>query len=153
MHRSIVFVSILLITAICAGCATTSMLPQKSSGVVFEGGEEGHVGWAKFREEAVFNGVKKRDGLLAAKAGLANADFVLKRVDNTEGIVFGEHGMTWLDWNIIAGVYVKESNNDLLVLVIVEGSKDLGFAGDDTQEAWTGKIIKGMRDYLGKRQN
>jgi hypothetical protein len=32
--------------------------------------------------------------------------------------------------------------------VIVEGSKDIGFSGDVTSDGWTGKILKGMRDYL-----
>ncbi len=32
--------------------------------------------------------------------------------------------------------------------MIVEGSKDIGFSGDVTSDGWTGKILKGMRDYL-----
>ena len=64
------------------------------------------------------------------------------------GYVVGEHGMTMHDWNIIAGVYFKKYDNDVKVKVIVEGSKDIGFSGDVTSDGWTGKILKGMREYL-----
>lgn len=84
----------------------------------------------------------------AAKVGLGNAGFSLREADRSKGYVFGEHGMTTHDWNIIAGVYFKESGKDTNVAVIVEGSKDIGFSGDVTSDGWTGKILKGMREYL-----
>lgn len=60
----------------------------------------------------------------------------------------GEHGMTAHDWNVIGGVYFRERDQDTQVKVIVEGSKDIGFSGDVTSDGWTGKILKGLRDYL-----
>jgi len=63
-------------------------------------------------------------------------------------MVIGEHGMTAHDWNVIGGVYFKERHQDTQVKVIIEGSKDIGFSGDVTSEGWTGKILKGLRDYL-----
>ncbi|MGB2065746.1 MAG: hypothetical protein ACPHUL_11330, partial [Marinomonas gallaica] len=56
--------------------------------------------------------------------------------------------MTMHDWNILAGVYFKESDGSTKVMVIIEGSKDIGFSGDVTSDGWSGKILKEMRVYL-----
>ncbi len=139
----------LLFISLLGGCASTSMLPQTANDVIFAGGKEGKVGWSSYREEAIFKNADQKQVIQAAKAGLGHAGFALKHVNNAEGVVFGEHGITLHDWNIIAGVYIKEKENDTLVVVLVEGSKDIGFSGDVTGGGWTGKILKGMRDYLG----
>jgi len=138
----------LLFISLLGGCASTSMLPQTANDVIFEGGKEGKVGWSSYREEAIFKNADKEQVIQAAKSGLGGAGFALEYVNNAEGVVFGEHGMTLHDWNIIAGVYIKEKENDTLIVILVEGSKDIGFSGDVTGGAWTGKILKGMRDYL-----
>jgi len=150
MKKSFSITLYVLLLMLLSGCATTSMLPQSASEVIFEGGKEGKVGWSSYREEAIFTNVDKRQVIQAAKVGLGDAGFALKHVNNAEGVVFGEHGMTLHDWNIVAGVYVKEKDKDTLVVVLIEGSKDIGFSGDVTGGAWTGKILKGMRDFLRK---
>lgn len=148
--------TLILLSAACVmllgGCASQSMLPQSANEVQFVGGQEGKVGWSSYREEAVFKGVTKEQVIQAAKAGLGDAGFALKRVDKEAGVVLGEHGMTLHDWNIVAGVYAKEKNDEVLTVVIAEGSKDIGFSGDVTGDAWTGKILKGMREFLKKFQ-
>ena len=53
-------------------------------------------------------GVDKRTAYQAAKSGLADAGFTLKRASFDEGFAIGEHGMTAYDWNIVAGIYIKE---------------------------------------------
>jgi hypothetical protein len=134
------------------GCASQSMLPRSANDVSFDGGTEGKVGWSSYRENATFVGVTKAQVIEAAKAGLGDADFALTRVDREAGVVSGEHGMTLHDWNIVAGVYAKEQGDKVLTVVIAEGSKDIGFSGDVTGSGWTGKILKGMREYLKKLQ-
>lgn len=124
------------------------MLPQSADAVIFEGGDEGKTGWSSYREEAIFRNTDKKTVIQAAKAGLGDADFALRNVDQANGVVFGEHGMTMHDWNVIAGVYVKEQGPDVQVVVLIEGSKDVGFSGDVTSGGWTGEILKGMREYL-----
>lgn len=130
------------------GCASTSMLPQSANDVQFSTTQEGKIGWSSYREEATFSNTTKDKVIQAAKAGLGDAGFALKRVDKEAGVIFGEHGITLHDWNVIAGVYVKENNNDVLTVIMIEGSKDIGFSGDVTGDGWTGKILKGMRDFL-----
>lgn len=139
---------IILLLVPLTGCASVSMLPQNSREVEFGGGPEGKTGWSSYREEATFRNVDKDTLIEAAKVGLGNAGFSLRKVDKVEGIVFGEHGMTLHDWNVIAGVYIKEKDADGLVVVLVEGSKDIGFSGDVTGGAWTGRILNSMRHYL-----
>ena len=73
------------------------------------------------------------------------------KADKLNGVVFGEHGITLHDWNVIAGIYFKETQDGIIVAVIAEGSKDTGFSGDATGDAWTGKILNAMRDYLSSK--
>ncbi|MDD2707527.1 MAG: hypothetical protein PHV34_05910 [Verrucomicrobiae bacterium] len=131
-----------------SSCATSSMIPKSASEVNFGAGKEGKNGWSSYRENATFRGATVAKVIESAKAGLGDAGFALKRVDLNEGVVIGEHGVTWHDWNVIAGVYIKQSGSDVLVTVFVEGSKDLGVSGDVTGDGWSGKILKGMREYL-----
>ena len=144
LTRSLLLVMSILLT----GCASVAMLPPSSDKVSFEGAKEGKIGLSSYRELATFKNASKKEVLLAAKAGLGDAGFALKQVNNSGGVVFGEHGITLHDWNVIAGVYMKENGPDTLVVVRVEGSKDIGFSGDVTGDAWSGKILKGMREYL-----
>lgn len=136
-----------LVTALSQGCASVSMLPENVSEVDF-GGREGKTGWSQYQHVEEFRGYDANQVYAAAKVGLGNAGFSLRTADKNKGLVIGEHGITLHDWNVIAGVYFKQRNEDTKVKVIVEGSKDIGFSGDVTSDGWTGKILQGMREYL-----
>jgi hypothetical protein len=138
-----------LVIAIFAfsGCASVSMLPKSVSEVSFETAE-GKTGWSKYEHVETFYGYNAKQVYEAAKVGLGNAGFSLRIADISKGLVIGEHGMTAHDWNVIGGVYFRELDQATQVKVIVEGSKDIGFSGDVTSDGWTGKILKGLRDYL-----
>jgi hypothetical protein len=123
------------------------MLPSDVSEVDFDG-EEGKTGWSQYHHVETFRGYNADQVYGAAKVGLGNAGFSLRKANKTEGYVIGEHGMTLHDWNVIAGVYFKEFDEDTKIKVIVEGSKDIGFSGDVTSDGWSGKILKGIRQYL-----
>jgi hypothetical protein len=123
------------------------MLPDSASQITF-GAKEGKSGWSSYREEARFQHTSLEKIKDAAKAGLGASGFALRRVDPAQGVVMGEHGMTLHDWNVMAGIYFKQEGDDVVVAVLVEGSKDIGFSGDATGGAWTGRILQGMRDYL-----
>ena len=128
-------------------CATVSMLPQDVSEVDFNA-PEGKTGWSQYQHVENFRGYNAEQIYEAAKVGLGNAGFSLRTADKSKGLVIGEHGMTMHDWNIIAGVYFKQTNENTMVKVVAEGAKDIGFSGDVTSDGWTGKILKGMREYL-----
>lgn len=143
--------TILVFTAVAClagGCVSVHSLPQSAKEVDFEPSNEGRTGWSKYEEVVRFNGVDKRTAYLAAKAGMADAGFTIKRANYEAGMVAGEHGMTAYDWNIVAGVYVRSDENGTDVKVQVEGSKDIGFWGDMTAESWPQAILKGMRNYI-----
>jgi len=123
------------------------MLPKDVSEVNFEA-PEGKTGWSQYEHVETFHGYNAEQVYEAAKVGLGNAGFSLRVADISRGMVIGEHGMTAHDWNVISGVYFRERDQDTQVKVIVEGSKDIGFSGDVTSDGWTGKILKGLRDYL-----
>lgn len=123
------------------------MLPQSVNETDFTG-REGKTGWSKYEHIEDFNGYTIEQVYSAAKVGLGNAGFALRRADLSLGMAVGEHGMTPHDWNIIAGVYFKETHSGVKVKVIAEGSKDIGFSGDATSDGWTGRILKEMRVYL-----
>lgn len=139
------FCAILILTL--TGCASVGMLPQDSSRVNFDG-REGKTGWSKYEQVEKFHGYNQSQIYEAAKVGLGCAGFSLRKADKSKGFVIGEHGMTAHDWNVIAGVYFKESNGATNVKIITEGSKDVGLSGDVTSDGWAGKILKEMRSYL-----
>lgn len=143
-------ITALLALSVLCGCAHTSMLPKSAAEVPFDTGREGKVGWSSYREKALFRSTSVQRVYEAAKAGLGDAGFALRRADLPSGVVIGEHGMTWHDWNVLAGVYFRQAGPDVQTAVLVEGSKDIGFSGDVTSGAWTGQILKGMRQYLAE---
>jgi hypothetical protein len=149
-HRQAIFLLPLLAFFLLSGCASVSTLPQSANEVIFGEGFEGKTGWSAYREIASFKGTTYLMAYEAAKAGLAHAGFSLLKADARMGVVFGEHGITLHDWNIVAGVYLKQRGLEVDVVVLVEGSKDIGFSGDVTGAPWTGRILQGMREYLRK---
>jgi len=131
-----------------SSCASTSLLPKSSDDIDFNGDSEGKTGWSQYKEKALFY-YDLKSVMLASKSGLADAGFALNKFDVPKLIVVGEHGITLHDWNVVAGIYFKEIEAAKIeVLVIVEGSKDFGVSGDVTSDSWSGKILKGMREYL-----
>ena len=141
---------ILPILAICllSGCASINSLPQTAREVDFNRTEEGKTGWAEWQDTMHIKGVDRRTAYQAAKSGLADAGFTLKKAHFDEGFAIGEHGMTAYDWNVVAGIYIQEDETGYLFKAIVEGSKDIGFWGDMTQTSWVEKIFKGIREYI-----
>jgi len=138
----------LITLCLLSGCASISSLPQSAQEVDFDRSEEGKTGWAEWQDTMHVKGVDKRTAYQAAKSGLADAGFTLKRASFDEGFAIGEHGMTAYDWNIVAGIYIKENKTGYMFKAIVEGSKDVGFWGDMTQTSWVEKIFKGIREYI-----
>jgi hypothetical protein len=145
--KSMRFIAVVALLLSFSGCASVSMLPKDVSEVNFEA-PEGKTGWSQYEHVETFHGYNAEQVYEAAKVGLGNAGFSLRVADISKGMVIGEHGMTAHDWNVIGGVYFRERDQDTQVKVIVEGSKDIGFSGDVTSDGWTGKILKGLRDYL-----
>ena len=138
-----------LALGILSGCATQSMLPSKASEVDFSG-PEGKTDWSKYEHEETFRGYTPDQIYAAAKVGLGESGFSIVRADKNDGVLIGEHGITLHDWNVLAGVYLKEVQAGTSVKVIAQGSKDIGFSGDVTGDGWTGKILGSMRRYLNE---
>ena len=148
VHR--VMAALALVTGLTLqGCASVSMLPESASAVDFDA-PEGKTGWSQYRHQEDFPSYSLDQVYQAAKVGLGSAGFSLRRADKRAGVVIGEHGITLHDWNVIAGVYMKAVDAGVKVLVLIEGSKDIGFSGDVTSDGWSGKILLGMRSYLSE---
>lgn len=143
------YICILLAVSL-SGCATIDSLLQSPTGINYNQRIEGKTGGSKYEELYTFNDVKFIDVYEAAKVGLASANFALRKADLSKGLIVGEHGTTLHDWNVIAEIYLKQEGNDVIVKVIAQGSKDIGFSGGVTSGGWTGEILNGMRDYLYK---
>lgn len=141
-------ISIAALALFASGCASTRSLPASADQVDFDAAREGKTGWSEYQEITTFPGVSVRTAFDAAKAGLGDAGFALRRADFEQLMVVGAHGMTAHDWNVVAGVYLREVPEGVQAKVHVEGSKDIGFSGDATSGAWTGEILKGMRKYI-----
>ena len=140
-------ISIAALALFASGCASTRSFRIGRSGR-FRLGQEGKTGWSEYQEITTFPGVSVRTAFDAAKAGLGDAGFALRKADFEKRMVTGAHGMTTHDWNIVAGVYLREVPEGVQAKVHIEGSKDIGFSGDATSGGWTGEILKGMRKYI-----
>jgi len=145
-------VLVLLMCSLLNGCASLNSLPKSAKDIDFSSRKEGKTGWSRYEEYATFESVDLKTVYEAAKVGLADAKFTLKKADYDKGVVMGEHGITLYDWNVIAGIYMNEVPNGVEVKVHVEGSKDIGFMGDVTGGNWTGEILKGMRTYISEHR-
>ncbi len=149
--RPILFLAALSLSFALSSCITASinMLPRSAADVDFSDSTEGKTGWSEYRERATFEIADEARVIAAAKDGLGSAGFALLKVDRVNQVVFGEHGATLHDWNVVAGIYYTfAGTSSVEVLVIAQGSKDTGFSGDVTGGAWTAQILHGMRRTL-----
>lgn len=144
MQKFMVLICSLLLSA----CVSISSMPQSANEVDFSSDLEGRTGFSQYEEVYFLKGVDKRTAYLASKEGLSEAGFTIKKASFENGMAIGEHGLTAYDWNVVAGVYVKEAPKGTDVKIIVEGSKDVGFWGDMTAKSWPQEIFKGMKDYI-----
>jgi len=142
------YIITLFAIALLTGCASINSLPQSAEEANFERDLEGRTGWAEWQDTMYVKKIDKRTAYMAAKSGLSDAGFTIKRASFDKGFAIGEHGMTAYDWNIVAGVYIKPDPNGTMFKTIVEGSKDIGFWGDMTQKSWSQEILKGVREYI-----
>jgi hypothetical protein len=140
---------LLALLATLTGCVGTSSFHDSADRVNFDG-PEGRTGWAKHEQNAFFPGVSRQAVYEAAKFALGASGFDLRRADPASGVVLGEHGMTLVDWNIMAAVYFREEAGGVRIRVQAEGSKDIGITGDDTGRAWAPEIINPMRSRLAR---
>ena len=139
--------AVIIINIALQGCATIGMLPKSVNNVDFDS-LEGKTGWSQYQQVETFRKYTTSQIYDALKVGLGDAGFSLRMADKNNGVIIGEHGITLHDWNVIAGCYFKEEGENVKVKIIIEGSKDIGISGDVTSDGWTGKILKGTREYL-----
>jgi hypothetical protein len=140
--------SILMMLLFWLGCASIGSVPASIEAAKIDDPVNGKVGWSRYQGADLFSQINKKTALDAARAGLNHSAFVIKRDDPEAGYVIGEHGMTMYDWNVICGVYIKETPAGCKVKVIAQGSYDYGFAGDATGSDWVQDILRYMRQYL-----
>jgi len=108
-------------------------MPQSADEIDFSTDRVGDTGWAEWQESITVWAASREELFSAAKYALAVHDYEVKRGEIGKGMVIGEHGMTAFDWNIVAGIYFKEQDDGKYkVRILIEGSKDIGFGGDDT---------------------
>ena len=146
-----ILISIALLFGV--GCASIGSVPTSIEGARFDNSVNGKVGWSRYQASELFSKINKSEALDAARFGLNQSRFVIKRYDPDTGYVIGEHGITMYDWNVICGVYVKETENGCYVKVIAQGSYDYGFAGDATGSDWPQDILRYMHQYLKSKKD
>ena len=75
------FVVVAALAALNSGCASMGSLPPSAEQAGFDSGTEGKTGWSEYKEVATFPGVSLRTAFDAAKAGLGDAGFALRKAD------------------------------------------------------------------------
>lgn len=129
------------------GCTPVDELPQSASYVDFSG-EGGKIGWSKYKQVKTFNGWNSDQVYAAAKVSLGDTGFSLVRSSSADGYVVGDHGKVLRDWNVIAAVYFMEYKEGTKVVVLAEGSNDIGFSGETSVGVWPDKVLNRMQKYL-----
>ena len=105
-----------------AGCATTNLLPAKPSDV--DGYKESkwprqkHIACAILPQEGLDHALE------LATAALEANDFKIVRRGIFDGVVIGEHGITWVDWNVMTGIYLRSYQQGVEVNVVAVGDAD-----------------------------
>ncbi|RJO64196.1 MAG: hypothetical protein C4540_04770 [Candidatus Omnitrophota bacterium] len=148
-RHTLIYIFLLLLS----GCATLSSLPQTIDGVDFNSLKTGRTAMWTYEDETVFNNMDKEMIFLAAKHGLSASGFVIRKASFEDGVLLGYHDTTAHDWNVVAGVYIKQSGEKTAVKVIAKTSKDfslVGNIGDTTSASWPQLIISAMQDYIVK---
>ena len=131
-----------------AGCATTNLLPAKPSDV--EGYKESkwprqkHIACAILPQEGLDHALE------LATAALEANDFKIVRRGIFDGVVIGEHGITWVDWNVMAGVYLMPYQQGIEVNVVAVGDADprpIGLTSFD----WHEKVLNAITSASSSR--
>lgn len=146
-------VIVLLLILVLSGCATISSLPQNTSNVDFNSLNTGRTAMWTYEDTTFFQNMDKEMVFLAAKHGLSVNGFIIRRASFEDGVLLGYHDITTHDWNIVAGVYIKQFDDKTAVKVIAKTSKDfslVGNIGDTTSASWPQLIISAMQDYVVK---
>ena len=68
-----------ILACLFSGCASTRSLPQSATEVDFNRSEEGKTGWAEWQDTMRVRGVDRRTAYQAAKSGLADAGFTIRK--------------------------------------------------------------------------
>jgi len=137
------FISILLLV----GCAATWMLPTSARDVNF--GNDKQTGWlSSYEKTKRFYNTNPSLVFDAIKYGLKKNGFKILRSDFKDAVVIGEHGITWKDWNSMAGVYFKVQNEDVIVKVMIEGAKDSVFDITGHQQKYMDEILQSVGDFV-----
>ena len=124
-----------------SSCATSWMLPESAEEVNFF--EDKNIGFlSSYEKTKRFKSVSNRKVYEAIKTGLKRSGFQIKRADFKSGVVIGEHPITWLDWNSMAGVYFKSEGQDVLVKIKVEGAKDSVIDITKHQQKYRDRILR-----------
>lgn len=146
---NIIRLSILAICVLCTSCVSLDSMPQSADEVDFTAERSGDTGWAQWQESITVRAASKEHVFNAARVSLNRHGYYVKRENLDKGVVIGEHGMTAFDWNIVAGIYFKhQGNHDYKVRILIEGSKDIGFAGDATGGASPQMLAATLRGAL-----
>jgi hypothetical protein len=136
MKSEFLSLAILVTSSLFAtSCASVSNLPPSASAVDWTA-QVGDTGWAAYEDQFSVSAESSSAIYHAARSALATHGFVFKRGDVTEGFAIGEHGATLTDWNTLAAFYFRPSTEETSrfdVRLIIDGSKDLGFTGDNME--------------------
>jgi hypothetical protein len=127
-RTTIVHTALLAAVLLAGGCATTQSLPQSTAeaDTLLEHDSRGGY-WPRYRTGAVVPHATLEEVYQAAKAALVANHFAITKEDKDHGIVMGQHGATLFYWNVMAGVYLRQESDDVVVRIVTVGSKDVGF--------------------------
>jgi hypothetical protein len=140
-----------------SACATVNTLPRSASEANFDPTIGGRTGWSEYEEVFMLYDTDVSKAFAAAKSGLADAGFSVKESSLDKRYAIGTHGLISYDWNLSAGVYLKELPKTacyagipcIAVKIQIEGQKDEGsWMWGKGARSWPQKIFDSMNKYV-----
>ena len=138
---------VLCVLSMCSllGCASVVELPYTARQVDFENVNRGLTVWS-YDDCVTFKGPDRKSVYLAAQYGLTRTNFRIEHVDYENNAIFGEHGRTPNEWNMVAGVYLQERPGEIAVKIIIRTSKTFA-----QQQPMRDDLTSAMSDKLDFR--
>ena len=151
---------VLFLYLLLAACASVTDLPGSAGEVSFVDHVAGVPPLREFDYCGNYLNANKEAVFEAVKFALIKQKFAIQRADFDKGVVRAEHGVSSYDWNIVTGIYFKETSTGVAVKILVRTAVSTSLYVDEraregsiTAKEWLEKILESMEVFLQEKHN
>ena len=146
--RQMIKLSLLFLLLTIYGCVSVNSVPDSASEISFTQAVDEMTGWRTYEKSHTFQDTSYDLVYRAARGALKNANYEITKASSEKGAIIGEHGTTWMHWERVAGIYLKQHEADVQLRIIVKTAVDPTSVPDTTMSVDADKVLEGMRLYI-----